>query len=118
MPGTRSGDLSSFERWPAGAGGGDSVPTLDHSSIAFGDADGVINGTDAGLPGGVHDPDFTGFHRIEYGLWHGESTRSLKAPAAASRLSRRPVKSCGRLRTAADRVRLWLPRRGLPAHLR
>ena len=40
MPGTRSGDLSSFERWPAGAGGGDSVPTLDHSSIAFGDADG------------------------------------------------------------------------------
>ncbi|GHF85987.1 EfeM/EfeO family lipoprotein [Streptomyces thermodiastaticus] len=50
---------------------------------AFGDADGVINGTDAGLPGGVHDPDFTGFHRIEYGLWHGESTHSLKAPAAA-----------------------------------
>ncbi|MEU6478633.1 EfeM/EfeO family lipoprotein [Streptomyces sp. NPDC047017] len=50
---------------------------------AFGDADAQINGTDAGLPGGVHDPAFTGFHRIEYGLWHGESARTLRAPAAA-----------------------------------
>ncbi|MFD7994179.1 EfeM/EfeO family lipoprotein [Streptomyces mexicanus] len=48
---------------------------------AFGDADGRINGTDAGLPGGVRDPSFTGFHRIEYGLWHGESARGLRAPA-------------------------------------
>ncbi|MBW8090577.1 EfeM/EfeO family lipoprotein [Streptomyces hygroscopicus subsp. hygroscopicus] len=44
---------------------------------AFGDADGAINGTTAGLPGGVHDPDFTGFHRLEYGLWHGESAHDL-----------------------------------------
>ncbi|MEU0389610.1 EfeM/EfeO family lipoprotein [Streptomyces chartreusis] len=50
---------------------------------AFGEADGQINGTDAGLPDGVHDKDFTGFHRIEYGLWHGESAGSLRAPAAA-----------------------------------
>ncbi|WP_418082236.1 EfeM/EfeO family lipoprotein [Streptomyces qaidamensis] len=50
---------------------------------AFGDADGEINGTDAGLPGGVHDNDFTGFHRIEYGLWHGQSAAELGAPAAA-----------------------------------
>ncbi|EYT82388.1 iron transporter [Streptomyces sp. Tu 6176] len=50
---------------------------------AFGDADGRINGTDAGLPGGVHDPSFGGFHRIEYGLWHGEGARTLRAPAAA-----------------------------------
>ncbi|MFI6253047.1 EfeM/EfeO family lipoprotein [Streptomyces sp. NPDC051016] len=49
---------------------------------AFGDADGAINGTDAGLPGGVHDKDFTGFHRVEYGLWHGESAASLRGPAA------------------------------------
>ncbi|MEU9450208.1 EfeM/EfeO family lipoprotein [Streptomyces sp. NPDC048277] len=50
---------------------------------AFGDADGAINGTDAGLAGGVHDKDFTGFHRVEYGLWHGESAAGLRAPAAA-----------------------------------
>ncbi|MEU6366778.1 EfeM/EfeO family lipoprotein [Streptomyces sp. NPDC046931] len=50
---------------------------------AFGDADGRINGTDAGLPGGVDDPSFTGFHRIEYGLWHGQSAERLRGPAGA-----------------------------------
>ncbi|MEK2478500.1 EfeM/EfeO family lipoprotein [Streptomyces noursei] len=49
----------------------------------FGDADQKINGTTAGLAGGVHDPGFTGFHRVEYGLWHGESAAGLRAPAAA-----------------------------------
>ncbi|MFI0896263.1 EfeM/EfeO family lipoprotein [Streptomyces sp. NPDC020983] len=49
----------------------------------FGDADGRINGTAARTPGAERDPDFTGFHRIEYGLWHGESAASLRAPAAA-----------------------------------
>lgn len=48
---------------------------------AFGDADGVINGTEAGLQKGVHDPEFTGFHRVEYGLWHGESAHALRDPA-------------------------------------
>lgn len=47
----------------------------------FGDADPAINGTTAGLSGGVHDPGFTGFHRVEYGLWHGESASSLRGPA-------------------------------------
>ncbi|BDM70767.1 iron transporter [Streptomyces nigrescens] len=50
---------------------------------AFGDADGKINGTTAGLPDGVRDPAFTGFHRIEYGLWHGRTTASLRGPATA-----------------------------------
>ncbi|MFE9098588.1 EfeM/EfeO family lipoprotein [Streptomyces sp. NPDC007264] len=50
---------------------------------AFGDVGERIDRTDAGLPGGVHDPTFTGFHRIEYGLWHGESAHTLRAPAAA-----------------------------------
>jgi iron uptake system component EfeO len=40
---------------------------------AFGDADAAINA--AGHDG-------TGFHRLEYGLWHGESAASLGAPAA------------------------------------
>lgn len=47
----------------------------------FGDLDGAINGGTAGLPGGVHDPDFTGFHRLEHGLWHGESASSLRKVA-------------------------------------
>ncbi|WP_225829687.1 EfeM/EfeO family lipoprotein [Streptomyces sp. NK08204] len=50
---------------------------------AFGDADRRINGTDAGLPGGVHDTGFTGFHRVEYGLWHGQPAAKLRGPAAA-----------------------------------
>ncbi|MCO6009621.1 EfeM/EfeO family lipoprotein [Actinoallomurus purpureus] len=45
----------------------------------FGDFDGRINGRPAGRPAGVRDPGFTGFHRVEYGLWHGESASSLAA---------------------------------------
>ncbi|MGW5361505.1 EfeM/EfeO family lipoprotein [Actinopolymorpha pittospori] len=48
----------------------------------FGDADGAINGTAARTPDAVRDPGFTGFHRIEYGLWHGESAASLRTHAA------------------------------------
>lgn len=47
----------------------------------FGDADAEINGTTAGLSGGVRDPRFAGFHRVEYGLWHGESASGLRGPA-------------------------------------
>jgi iron uptake system component EfeO len=47
----------------------------------FGDADREINGTTAGLSGGVDDKDFAGFHRLEHGLWHGESESSLRGPA-------------------------------------
>ncbi|OON71880.1 EfeM/EfeO family lipoprotein [Streptomyces tsukubensis] len=49
---------------------------------AFGDADGAINGTDAGLAEGVDDVRFTGFHRLEHGLWHGESATELRPVAA------------------------------------
>lgn len=49
----------------------------------FGDADAAINGTTAGLAGGAADPGFAGFHRVEYGLWHGESAASLRGPANA-----------------------------------
>lgn len=50
---------------------------------AFGDADRAINGTIEGLPGGVNDPDFVGFHRLEYGLWHGQSAVTLTPIANA-----------------------------------
>ncbi|MEU6322046.1 iron uptake transporter permease EfeU [Streptomyces sp. NPDC047009] len=48
----------------------------------FEDFDQKINGRPDGLPGGVDDKDFTGFHRVEYGLWHGQPADALKAPAA------------------------------------
>ncbi|MGW2451935.1 iron uptake transporter permease EfeU [Streptomyces sp. NPDC001704] len=48
----------------------------------FQDFDKKINGRTAGRPDGVNDKDFTGFHRVEYGLWHGQSAGDLAAPAA------------------------------------
>jgi iron uptake system component EfeO len=46
---------------------------------AFGDSDRALNGTTDGLPGGTADVHFTGFHRLEFGLWHGEDMGSLAA---------------------------------------
>jgi iron uptake system EfeUOB component EfeO/EfeM len=44
---------------------------------AFGSLDRSIDGSPGGLPGGIHDPDFTGFHRIEMGLWTGAPLHPL-----------------------------------------
>ncbi|WP_020657446.1 EfeM/EfeO family lipoprotein [Amycolatopsis benzoatilytica] len=62
------------------------VAHLDYERLgaaynAFGDSDQAVNRTADGLPGGVKDPGFTGFHRIEAGLWHNEDLAAL-APAA------------------------------------
>jgi hypothetical protein len=52
----------------------------EHVGAAYGsfgeDAD-AIDGLPQGLPGGTADPDFTGLHRVEYGLWHGEPAERL-----------------------------------------
>jgi iron uptake system component EfeO len=48
---------------------------------AFGDSDGALNGTADGLPNGTADAGFTGFHRLEQGLWHGEDLGALGAVA-------------------------------------
>ena len=45
---------------------------------SFGDFDAAVDGTADGLPGGTADPSWTGFHRIEYGLWHGQSAAELR----------------------------------------
>ncbi len=55
---------------------------LQYSSLGaaygtFADFDKKINGRADGLPDGVQDKDFSGFHRLEYGLWHGESAAGL-----------------------------------------
>lgn len=60
----------------------------------FGHLDTEINGRPDGLPGGVADPGFTGFLRLEYGLWHRQPAARLHAvasrlDAAVHRLARR-----------------------------
>ncbi|MBO1332786.1 EfeM/EfeO family lipoprotein [Streptomyces sp. VRA16 Mangrove soil] len=77
---------------------------------AFGDADGAINGIDAGLPDGVHDKDFTGFHRVEYGLWHHQSARRLRSPAGAL------LKAVTALRDSWAQARMDPAQLGLRAH--
>jgi iron uptake system component EfeO len=59
-----------------------SYETLGAAYDAFGDFDGEINGTTAGLDGGVNSPGWSGFYRLEYGLWHGQSARQLTGIAS------------------------------------
>jgi high-affinity iron transporter len=47
----------------------------------FGKYDDEIDGRPLGLVGGVRNPYFQGFLRLEYGLWHGQPTSEL-APVA------------------------------------
>jgi iron uptake system component EfeO len=48
----------------------------------FGNYDAEIDGRADGLPRGVNDPGWTGFYRLEYGLWHGPGTPALNGLAA------------------------------------
>ncbi|MGW2741077.1 iron uptake transporter permease EfeU [Streptomyces sp. NPDC001450] len=47
----------------------------------FEDFDQKIDGRPDGLPNGAQDKDFTGFLRLEHGLWHGEPAKDLRGPA-------------------------------------
>ncbi|MEU6773730.1 EfeM/EfeO family lipoprotein [Streptomyces sp. NPDC046759] len=100
LPGARSAWLPAHLRYER----------LGAAYDAFGDADRAINGTDAGLSGGVHDKDFAGFHRVEYGLWHGEPAAGLRAPAAAL------VKAVTGLRDNWSQTRMDPAQLGLRAH--
>ncbi len=44
---------------------------------SFGDLGLAVDGLPDGLPNGVNDPGFTGLHRLEYGLWHGQPATEL-----------------------------------------
>jgi iron uptake system EfeUOB component EfeO/EfeM len=54
--------------------------TLGAAYDAFGNFDDEIDGRADAL--GVSNPKWTGFYRLEYGLWHGQSAREL-APYAS-----------------------------------
>jgi high-affinity iron transporter len=49
---------------------------------SFGDLGTAVDGLPFAYSGGVNDPDFTGLHRLEYGLWHGQSAATLKTVTA------------------------------------
>jgi high-affinity iron transporter len=44
---------------------------------SFGDLGLAVDGLPDGLPNGVNDKGFTGLHRLEYGLWHGQPAKEL-----------------------------------------
>jgi high-affinity iron transporter len=44
---------------------------------SFGDEGQAVDGLPDGLVDGVNDKDFTGLHRIEYGLFHGQTAAEL-----------------------------------------
>ena len=50
---------------------------------AFGAAGDAVDGLAQGLPGGVHDPGFVGFHKIELELWGGRRPQELEPQAGA-----------------------------------
>ncbi len=50
---------------------------------SFGDLGLAVDGLPDGLRGGVSDEGFTGLHRIEYGLWHGQPASELLPVAVA-----------------------------------
>jgi iron uptake system EfeUOB component EfeO/EfeM len=49
----------------------------------FGELNRAIDGNPGGLPGGAHDPRFTGLHRLELGLWQGAAPPRRLVGAAA-----------------------------------
>jgi iron uptake system component EfeO len=53
--------------------------TLGAAYDAFGNFDDEIDGRADAV--GINSPQWTGFYRLEYGLWHGQSTRELTSVA-------------------------------------
>lgn len=49
---------------------------------SFGDLGVAVDGLPSAYVGGVDDPNFTGLHRLEYGLWSGQSAAQLRPVVA------------------------------------
>jgi iron uptake system component EfeO len=73
--------------------------TLGDAYDAFGDFDNEIDGR--ADPTGVNSPQWTGFFRLEYGLWHGQSLTSL-VPVANT------------LNSYVDQLVTWWPTQQVP----
>ena len=75
---------------------------LDYSKLGvaydtFGRFNDEINQRPMGLAGGVHDPKFRGFLRLEYGLWHGQPQATLAPISDGARpLRARPRRRASR----------------------
>ena len=52
---------------------------------SFGDLGLAVDGLPDGYRSGVNDKDFTGLHRLEYGLWHGQRAAELEQALLATR---------------------------------
>jgi iron uptake system EfeUOB component EfeO/EfeM len=77
---------------------------------SFGDFDGEIDGRADGLVGGVSSPGWTGFYRLEYGLWHGQSAATLK------KYSSQLVHDVGGLQKSWPSTQIELLNMGLRTH--
>jgi iron uptake system component EfeO len=73
--------------------------TLGAAYDAFGNFDDEIDGRADAV--GVNSPQWTGFYRLEYGLWHGQSASEL-APVA------------GMLNTDVHQLLAWWPSQQVP----
>ncbi len=76
----------------------------------FGNFDDEIDRRADGLAGGVASPGFTGFYRLEYGLWHGQRPAELRGPA------RRLGRAVRALRAAFPQMEVDLLDLGLRTH--
>jgi iron uptake system component EfeO len=73
--------------------------TLGDAYDAFGNYDTEIDGRADAV--GVNSPQWTGFYRLEYGLWHGQSLASLTGVA-------------GTLNSDVDALAAWWPSQQVP----
>ncbi|HUD80514.1 MAG TPA: EfeM/EfeO family lipoprotein [Streptosporangiaceae bacterium] len=73
--------------------------TLGAAYDAFGNFDGEIDGRADAV--GVSSPKWTGFYRLEYGLWHGQSARELTGVADT-------------LNTDVHKLAAWWPAQQIP----
>ena len=62
---------------PVPASGPPDSERVGASYNSFGDGGVAVDGLSDGLAKGADDPDFTGLHRLEYGLWSGQSAAEL-----------------------------------------
>ncbi|HVT69327.1 MAG TPA: iron uptake transporter permease EfeU [Trebonia sp.] len=76
----RRGDTASAERlWLTAQ---EDWERVGASYDSFGDLGEAVDGLPSAYPGGVGDPRFQGLHRLEYGLWHGQSAAELEKVTA------------------------------------